>query len=231
MLATFHNNKDGKCYPSHPQVAEASATGERSAERAAAKLKALGYCSFDENKGGRNKRNDYDFSEALKGVANGPLIDENPVRVTTFKKGETSSTATRNLVNTDKKPRQGDDRSKPSNKPIYKPRGEGSPLPRDSAASPSPKKATGLHQEKVVQMREINPATLAKMTASPQVSPYRSASLEGRRSGSGMCARNAIRTVTSCRFTATRAVRCSAPSVLANGTANKQKREGSINAF
>jgi hypothetical protein len=45
----------------------------------------------------------------------------------------------------------------------HKERSEASPLPFQSTASASPKKEKNGQQEKVVQVREINPATLAKM--------------------------------------------------------------------
>jgi len=59
LILKFHHTKSGDCFPSYRQLATAAATSRRTAQRATAKAKLLGYISFEENAGGRQMRNAY----------------------------------------------------------------------------------------------------------------------------------------------------------------------------
>ena len=140
MLLYFQNTASGDTFPSRPQICEATGLSKRMVLYSTQRLRSLGYLTYAESNGGRNKRNSYSFK---KRCTKSTGLDEK--RCT----DSTAPGATIAPARVHKQHRA----ITPSNLPLE---GEASPSPLNEASA-SPKKENG--QQGTGEDREINPET------------------------------------------------------------------------
>ena len=161
MLDCLHYCDTGICEGSYEEIATlASASRSTVAESIKAAKRARLLRVIGTRFGGRNKRNRYVFTYNGADVTNETVLDDDAINSPNggrFKE--------RNRPNGERKPseiasqtvRRSDDSSLNPYGSLKGKKGEGSPLPLDSAASPSPKKANGLQKGNLRKSRSAKP--------------------------------------------------------------------------
>jgi hypothetical protein len=162
LLLRHHNNKTGKCNPSYETLAKECGKGRQSVMRSVAMLKRKGIIDVKVQPG-RTHTNSFRFPLLEMVTPRPSFTDREKVSfVTSFKAREKVSPAPEKVSSVTRKGVTGDTQNTKNTKNT-KNKCEASPSPRNSAASPPPKKEKNGQQGEIRQTREINPDTLAKM--------------------------------------------------------------------